>query len=43
LIIWNENKNSTYVNDMNSAYVVEEHVWKYVGLMLSEKLFVNDP
>jgi hypothetical protein len=28
---------------MNSAYVVEELVWKCVGLMLSVKLCVCDP
>jgi len=35
-------KNYTYINDMNSAYVVEELVWKCVGLMLSVKLCVRD-
>jgi hypothetical protein len=28
---------------MNSAYVVEELVWKCVGLILSAKLCVNNP
>jgi hypothetical protein len=29
----------TCVNCINSAYVVDEVMWKYVGLMLSVKLY----
>jgi hypothetical protein len=29
----------TYVNDINSAYMVDEVMWKCVGLMLSAKLY----
>jgi len=39
----NQKQNHTCVNDVNSAYLIDEIIWKGDGMMLSANYIINEP
>jgi hypothetical protein len=39
----NKKQNHTCVNDVNSACLIDELIWKGVGMMLSANSVINEP
>ena len=40
---FNQKQNHTYVDDVNSAYLIDEIIWKGGGMMLSANCVINKP
>jgi len=39
----NKKQNHTCVDDVNSAYLIDEIIWKDGGMMLSANCVINEP
>jgi len=39
----NKKQNHTYIDDVNSAYLIDEITWKDGGMMLSANCVINEP
>jgi hypothetical protein len=40
---FNKKQNHTCVDDLNSAYLIDEIIWKGDGMMLSANYIINEP
>jgi hypothetical protein len=40
---FNQKKNHTCVDDVNSAYLIDEIIWNGGGMMLSANYVINEP